>query len=319
MADDDLNLAFGLIMEAHTAGDPMDESVKWTNLTKGEIVLKLGNIGFFVSRTLVSKLLKLHGYKRRKMLHNKTIKQVADRDDQFQHIKALCEEFRACTDPMISIDTKKKEPLGDLHRDGYAFCNRPQDSYDHDYSYLAVGKAVPHGIYDMKQNKASIHLGDSHETAEFIADSLKLWWNHSGKVDYQSAKRLLILCDAGGANSYRSHGFKHALQNVANEIQLEIVIAHYPSYASKYNPIEHRVFPHVTRAINGAKLTTMQRVKSLMERAKTKTGLSVTAKIINKAYKTGKRYTKESLSALNLNFSKVLPKWNYSLKPMSVF
>jgi hypothetical protein len=319
VTDDNLNLAFGLIMETNTAGDPMDASIKWTNLTKGEIASRLSDADFKVSRNVVRKLLKRHGYKRRKMLHGKSIKHVENRDEQFQKIKVLREEFVASDNPMISVDTKKKEPLGNLHREGLAYCNQPQDSYDHDYSYLADGKAVPHGIYDMKLNKAFINLGTSHETADFIADSIKIWWDREGKANYPKAKRLLFLCDAGGANSYRSHGFKHAIQDLANEINLEIVVAHYPSYASKWNPIEHRVFPHVTRSMSGAKLTNIERVKALIERTKTTTGLKVTVGLINKTYQIGKKFTKDSLNALNLSFDEDLPKWNYSIKPLTVF
>lgn len=199
------------------------------------------------------------------------------------------------------------------------FCNKPQDSYDHDYSYLADGTVIPHGIYDMKGNRAYIHLNDSHETAELIGDSLALWWRKEGRELYPDARRILILSDAGGANSYRNHGYKHAIQKFANESGLEIVIAHYPSYTSKYNPIEHRVFPHVSRTLSGAKLTNLKQVESLISRTKTKTGLKVMTGIMQKVYKTGKKYAKKSLEKLKITYGKVLPKWNYSIMPMDSY
>ena len=206
--------------------------------------------------------------------------------------------------PIISIDTKKKEQVGgNLHRDGSVYCTEAIEVSDHDYSHLADLKIAPHGIYDIKQNKAYINIGVSSETAEFVCDSLKNWWINHGKNDYQRANEILMFCDAGGANSYRHHVFKVELQRLANEINMPLKVVHYPPYTSKWNPIEHRVFPHVTRALEGIPLNTVAEAKCRIESAKTKTGLTVTADIIQKTYETGKKIAKDVIKNLPMQLT----------------
>jgi len=189
---------------------------------------------------------------------------------------------------------------------------------DHDYPYLADGKISPHGIYDMKQNKAFINIGISAETAEFICDSLKNWWEKHGKNDYPRANEIIIFCDAGGANSYRHNIFKTELQTLANTINMPMKIVHYPPYTSKWNPIEHRVFPHVTRALSGVPLSSVEEAKNKISSAKTKTGLSVVADIMKKTYETGKEVAKDFMNHLKIKFDDSLPKLNYTISPMEV-
>jgi hypothetical protein len=219
--------------------------------------------------------------------------------------------------PIISIDTKKKEQIGgNLHRTGSVYCTQAIEVSDHDYSYLADLKIAPHGIYDVKQNKAYINIGVSSETAEFVCDSLKNWWLNHGKNDYKKAKEILIFCDAGGANSYRHHIFKVELQQLSNEINMPLNIVHYPPYTSKWNPIEHRLFPHVTRALEGVPLNTVAEAKSKIESTKTKTGLTVTVDIIQKTYETGKKVAKDFMKNIKITFGNSVPKLNYTISPV---
>lgn len=238
----------------HIAGDPMNEKIKWLKLTQSEIRASLKKNGIIVGRNVVRKLLKKHGFSKRKMQKKKSTGEFKDRDKQFNQIQKLKEQFMSSANPIISIDTKKKEKIGNLHRNGEVYCTQAIESYDHDYPYLAEETLVPHGIYDMKRNEAMINIGIKNETAEFVCDSIKNWWNRIGKKHYGDATEILVLCDAVGANSYRHNVFKVALQDLVNVIGLPVRICHYPPYTSKWNPIEHQVFPHVSRVMAGVKL-----------------------------------------------------------------
>ena len=160
--------------------------------------------------------------------------------------------------------------------------------YDHDFPYLADGVVIPHTIYDLQCNSAYVNIGISKDTSEFACESLKLWWLNYGRYQYPNSTSILMLADSGGSNSYRHYVFKEALQQLADDLGIEIRMAHYPPYASKWNPVEHRVFPHITRALRGVILTSHEQVKRLIERTKTSTGLTVTAQIVTKVYQTGK-------------------------------
>ena len=296
----------------------MNESVKWTYLTHEEIVEKLANHGINVSTFMVRILLRIHNFKKRKMKKSKTIKSVIHRDEQFQNIHQKVDHFLSNGQPVSSMDSKKKEPLGSLSRSGEVYGDGALEVYDHDYGSLQTGKIIPHGIYDLYRNEAWINLGTSKDTADFVYDSLLLWWQQYGKIHYPNAYSWLILCDGGGSNNCRHYLFKEAIQRLANTIGITIHIAHYPAYCSKYNPIEHRVFPYVTKALSGIALDRVQTVKELIEnRAKTKTGLKVFAQIIDKAYKTGKKASEKFRENMPIVFDEFLPRWNYKAVPIS--
>ena len=189
--------------------------------------------------------------------------------------------------------------------------------YDHDWASLAEGIVIPHGLYDLNHNLGYMSLGTSHETSEFACDSIRYWWVNYGSILYPLANSILLLCDGGGSNSSRSYLFKEALLKLSEEIGIEIRIAHYPPYTSKYNPIEHRLFPHITRACTGVIFETHQIVKTLMEKATTRSGLKVFAHIIERVYETGKKGCKDVMKNLNLIFDEHLPQWNYVVRPNS--
>lgn len=314
---DDFEEIFLKVIEEHIAGDPMDENIRWLKLTRAEISEKMRVHGAKVSRNIVRKLMKKHKFVKRKMQRKKSIGQFANREEQFENIAREKERFMASNNPVISIDTKKKEYVGgNLHRAGTVYCTKAIEVADHDYPYLADIKIAPHGIYDMKKNKAYINIGTSAETAEFICDSLKNWWNNHGKSYYKDANEILIFCDAGGANSYRHNIFKVELQRLSNEIKMSLKIVHYPPYTSKWNPIEHKVFPHITRAIDGVPLKTVDDAKNKIASAKTKAGLTVIADIMKKTYFTGKEVAKDFMDNLKIKFDDSLPRLNYTIFPM---
>lgn len=190
--------------------------------------------------------------------------------------------------------------------------------YDHDWVSLAEGVVIPHGLYDLAQNEGYIQIGTSHDTGEFACDSLRYWWQHHGKLHYSDATSILILCDGGGSNSARHYLFKQDLQRLANELGIEIRIAHYPPYTSKYNPIQHRLFPHVTRACQGVIFKSAEIVQELIAKTKTRTGLKVFATILDGFYQTGRKVTEEYKQTMEIVFDDYLPKWNYTAVPQIV-
>jgi hypothetical protein len=188
---------------------------------------------------------------------------------------------------------------------------------DHDFPSLAQGVAIPHALYDLTQNIGYVTLGTSHDTSEFACQSLQWWWTHYGTILYPQATSILILCDCGGSNSARAYVFKAQLQQLADQLGIEIRIAHYPPYTSKYNPIEHRLFPHLTRAAQGVVLKSVEMLKQLFERASTKTGLKVIVQILDHIFLTGKKVAKEFKQNMTIAFDDFLPKWNYTAVPQS--
>ena len=296
----------------------MNDDIRWTYLTHQEIVDKLAEKKIYISPPTVADLLKLHSFKKRKMSQCKTIKDVENRDEQFINIDRLRNSFTSEGEPVVSVDSKKKEPLGSVFREGEVYSLTAPEVYDHSFASLHTGLVVPHGIYDVNANKACVNIGLSRDTAEFFYDSMVLWWETYGKIQYPDATKLLILCDGGGSNGCRHYVFKEAVQNLADKIGITIRVAHYPAYCSKYNPIEHRLFPHVTKALSGVVLDSVQTVKGLIEnRAKTKTGLKTCANIVDKIYETGRKASELFMQNMPIVFDQFLPKWNYKAMPVS--
>ena len=234
------------------------------------------------------------GFGYRKMSKNVATGEYAQRDRQFQIIYQLIFAMSIGT-PILSIDCKKKELIGNLYRAGKCYTKGQTEVFDHDYSHLGEGKVIPHGIYDMLLNKGYMTLGNSHETADFICDNLLWWWETYGIHQYPDAKTIFILCDAGGGNGYRHYAFKKELLKLAQSIGKNFVICHYPPYASKWNPIEHRLFAHVHTAIKGAVFTDYQIIKTLIEKTITEQGLTVVARILDKEYQIGIKTQKHDI------------------------
>lgn len=293
----------------------MREGVKWTNLSRRQIACQLTALGTRASKQVASQLLRAHHYRRRKSHKNYTMGEHVDRNAQFEKIGRLKKAAFKAGNPIISMDTKKKELLGNFYREGVTDAIEPTVVNDHDFPSASDGKVIPHGIYDLTRNEASLHLNLSHDTSEFACESLSLWWFEQGLLHYPNADELLILCDGGGSNSASHYIFKEDLQALSTRIGLRIRIAHYPPYCSKYNPIEHRLFPHVTRACQGVSFHTIETVKHYMRKTHTTTGLSVVVRIIDKVFETGRKYAAGFKEAMTIQFDDDLPKWNYVATP----
>lgn len=206
--------------------------------------------------------------------------------------------------------------IGRLYREGQLYTQEHGvEVFDHDWASLAEGVAIPHGLYDLRENVGYIQIGTSHDTSEFAWDSIRYWWNTYGKGHYPLADSILLLCDGGGSNSSRYYIFTQDLQALVNELGIEIRIAHYPPYTSKYNPIEHRLFPHVSRVCQGVMFDSVQTVQYLMARATTRTGLNVFTTILDKTYQTGRKVTEDFKSNMAIVFDEFLPQWNYTAQP----
>ena len=216
---------------------------------------------------------------------------------------------------MVSVDTKKKELIGNLFREGKIYTTETVEVFDHDFPTLAEGVAIPHAVYDIARNEAYVTIGTSRDTSEFACDSIRHWWNTFGKLHYPEATSILMLMDGGGSNSSRHYLFKQDIQAVADKIGIEIRIAHFPPYTSKWNPIEHRVFPHITRSLQGVILKTHQLTKELIEKTTTKSGLKVFACIINQVYETGRKVAAEFKESMRIVFDEHLRRWNYVAVP----
>jgi Rhodopirellula transposase DDE domain len=311
----DLNERFLEVLKNHTAGDPMSAQIKWTNLTHQQIVEGLKAQETIVSTTVVQKLLKKHGYVKRKAQKQQTTGVTKNRNEQFENLAKITAEYELQGNPIVSMDTKKKEFIGNLYRAGSLYTTEVVTTFDHDFWSLADGKVVPHGIYDLQHNRGYLNLGISKDTSEFACESINLWWVNYGKFIYHQADSILIKCDGGGSNNSNHHIFKSDLQKLVDELGIEIRIAHYPPYTSKYNPIEHRLFPHVTRACQGVIFTTLELVKELMAKTHTKTGLSVVVNVIDKIYETGRKVANGFKETMKIIFDEYLPKWNYRAVP----
>ena len=308
----DINEVFLQVLIDNTAGNPMDETQKWTNLTRANISDLLAKKGFKVSRNVVKKLLKNNGYVKRKPLKNKAGGGHVNRNAQFECIAELKEIYTAKGNPIISVDTKKKEKIGNLSREGKIYTTETVEVYDHDFPSLAEGVAVPHTIYDQARNEAYVTIGTSRDTSEFACDSLRQWWSNYGVLYYAQATSILMLMDGGGSNSSRHYIFKQDLEALAKEIGVEIRIAHYPPYTSKWNPVEHKVFPHITRALQGVVLTSHELTRELIETTTTKAGLKVFASIVNRIYETGRKVAEGFKKSMSIVFDKFLRQWNYT-------
>lgn len=241
----------------------------------------------------------------------KTFKDVENRNDQFEYIAELKSQFMEAKLPVLSIDTKKKEMTGNFYRDGKVFCTKSVEVLDHDFKSFSDGVAVPHGIYDISQNTCYLTVGTSRDTAEFVKDNIEYHWNNSIKHDYPNANKLLILCDGGGSNSSSYFIVKEQFKKLAENLKMQIVVAHYPPYCSKWNPVEHRAFSYISKKWQGVVFENYDIIKELAEQTTTKTGFSVKAYINTKLYETGKKASAEFLKTMPVIFNEFLPKWNY--------
>ncbi len=297
-------------------GDPMS-LIKWTTHSLTQLVKALSRQGHRIKRTALADLLHEQGYSLK--VNKKTLEGTshADRDQQFGHITALCQQFEQKQAPAISVDCKKKELLGTFKNQGRAWQPKGQETRVNVYDYrsLASGKAIPYGIYDLVHNQGFVNVGIDHETAEFAVESIRRWWKHCGKGLYPQAQELLITADGGGSNGVRNKLWKKALQTLATEEQLTITVAHYPPATSKWNKIEHRLFSFISINWRAKPLTSLETVIELISHTTTEEGLHVTAIKDSQTYPTGLTVSDAELKALNIVRDAFHGEWNYTIKP----
>ena len=307
------------IIEPHTAGLPQDENVVWISLSVTQIMNELPAIGYDISRYFVRQILDSLGLRERSFYKDLPMKDVKDRNEQFERITAICEEASSVGLPIVSIDTKKKEMLGNFKREGKALSNGPLKSLDHDFSTFSDGQIVPHGIYDVTRNVGYMALGISHDTSRFVCDNIARVWEQHLKWQYPDAHTLVILCDGGGSNSSAHRIVKQDLMDLANKLGIRLLVVHYPPYCSKFNPIEHRLFSQITRSWSGAPLMSLQNAADRAAMTTTKKGLKVHVHINSKTYDI-KRPIDESYQkrlTRQVVFAQELGKWNYLVKPVN--
>jgi len=304
-------------MQTRTAGDPDKPEIVFTDLTPTRLEQELSAMQTPASDDIIRQWMDQQNLRLRKIRKTRPGGESADRDAQFQNIAQLIEQYKSAGNPCFSVDTKAKEFLGLLFRKGRVRSSRAFEAFDHDFPSWADGVLIPHGIYDPVRNRGHVNLGLSHDTTQFACDSLKWYWNRIGRLAYPDATSILLLLDCGGSNSANKYIFKHDLQDVANSIGVEIRVAHYPSYCSKYNLIERRFFPHVSRACTGMLFDTLETAVALMRKAATSTGLKTTVNVIRRLYETGRRATSAMKASIRskIEFDHTLPKWNYTLIP----
>lgn len=314
-ADPQLDENLSALLQFRTAGDPEDEGVRWTDLSLSALADQLQEQGTPASPPTIQKWLEDDGLSRRKIAKSRPGGASADRDRQFERIACLRARYAETGDPVFSVDTKAKEHLGFLYRAGRVWTQQPQRAFDHDFPAWAEGVLIPHGIYDLRRNHGHINLGLSRDTSEFACDSFFRFWSRIGRHHSADATRMLWLCDAGGSNNYRHHIFKQDLQDLAGRIGLPIRVAHYPSYCSKFNPIDRRFFPHVARACRGVLFDSLATVQRLMRKTSTRTGLTATVDVIKKAYAKCRKVRDDFPQTTNIAFDALLPQWNYTAPP----
>jgi hypothetical protein len=303
------------IMKYDTAGDPMT-GTKWTRRTTRKIAKELKRLDIEVSRGTVARLLKQMGFSLR--VNRKSISSGSseDRDAQFEHIASLRERFAAKGDPIVSVDTKKKELIGQFKNAGTTWTREPVEVKDHDFRSEAVGMAIPYGVYDVQDNSGAVVVGTSHETSEFAVASLAKWWRYQGRMRYPGARNLLVLADTGGGNAANRHARKYFLQwGFCNKYRISVTVSHYPSGASKWNPVEHRLFSEISKNWRGRPLDSYQTCLNYIATTRTSTGLKVRAYLDTKQYEKGIEISKTELEFLRLKRDDTLPKWNYTLRP----
>ena len=299
-----------------TAGLPQDKDVKWTYLSPRQIVDGLSEKGLTISLYHVKQMLALRGYTKRSVLKMNSLQEVEGRNEQFEKIAAYRASFSAQGLPIISIDTKKKELIGNFSRTGTAYSTGKRLGKDHDFLTAASGQIVPHGIYDVNDNTGYVTLGTSKDTSEFVCDNIYYYWTQFLQYKYTDKDTMLLLCDGGGSNASAHYIVKQDLVKLAKLLNINILVAHYPPYCSKWNPIEHRLFSQITHTWSGVPLENIEFVKELTNTTTTRTGLKVITHINNKKYLTKREVLPEFKENINqyIQFDDKQPKWNYVIK-----
>ena len=305
------------LVDPDTYGNP-ESPLSWTTKSTRRLADELCDKGFRISHATVKTLLEQEGYT---LQANRKLEQVGkaheDRDTQFKHINDTCASYMEQVQPVISIDCKKKENLGNFANKGkeYAKTGKPVKTLDHDFHDPEKGKAIPYGTYDLANNEGFVNVGVSHDTASFAVNSIRSWWNEMGKARYANATKLYITADGGGSNGSRSRLWKVELQALANETGMEIEVSHFPPGTSKWNKIEHRLFSFISKNWRGRPLETLEVVVNLIASTTTKKGLTVKCGLDEGEYEVGIKVSDDELGAVNIVRNEFHGEWNYTIYP----
>jgi len=302
------------VLEHDIAGDPMTE-LKWTHKTPQKIAALLREHGIMVCANTVARLMHSMDFSLR--VNNKCLTNSdPERDQQFEWISQLRNRFERHSLPIISIDTKKKEQVGNFRNPGRKWGRVAQPVHDHDFRSLAIGMAIPYGIYDTLANRGSVFVGISHDTPAFAAHSIAHWWRNEGARRYRNARKLLILADSGGSNGHRCRAWKTELQSqLSDRFGLTVTVAHYPAGTSKWNPIEHRLFSEISKNWAAEPLDSYDKILNFIRTTKTRSGLAVSAYLDTNHYPVGQTPDKKTLGELRLRHHKTIPNLNYTISP----
>jgi hypothetical protein len=304
------------LVDPVTRGDP-ESPLRWTTKSVRKLATELCAMGHQVGPQKVSELLHDLDYSLQGTRKTREGASHPDRNAQFEHINAQARGFQRAGEPVISVDTKKKELVGDFTNRGKEWqpVGEPVPVRVHDFIDAQLGKAIPYGVYDVGRNEGWVNVGIDHDTAEFAVESIRRWWRRMGVRAYPDATRLLITADGGGSNGSRTRLWKLELQRFADETGLALTVAHYPPGTSKWNKIEHRMFSHITENWRGRPLESLETIVNLIGNTKTTTGLRIKAALDRNAYEKGITVLDEELDALNIKRHRFHGEWNYTLKP----
>jgi hypothetical protein len=303
----------------HTLGNP-ENPLRWTTKSLRNIAKQLNGQGFEISYHTVQRILRGLGYSLQ--VNKKFLPKDTPHPDSFEQIDfigARSIEFISRHEPVISVDTKKKENIGNFKNNGaeYNKSGNPTLVLDHDFPIKELGKVSPYGVYDVSENIGFVNLGRSHDTAEFAIESINRWWNAEGYARYPNATKMLITCDGGGSNSSRSRLWKTELQALVNKISVDISVSHFPPGASKWNKIEHRLFCYISKNWRGRPLTSVDEVMKLIKSTTTEQGLKVRCMLDENTYEIGKTVSDELLANVNIYREPFHGEWNYTIKKQS--
>ena len=310
----ELTDALESLIEPDTRGDP-ESPLRWTTKSTRHLAAALTEMGHSISHSVVAKILRSRGYSLQGTRKTMEGHQHPDRDEQFRYINKLASEFLAAGDPVISVDTKKKELVGRFSQAGKEWHpqGEPVEVSTYNFPNQADGKAIPYGVYDLADNSAWVSVGIDHDTSVFAAATIEKWWQNMGKEKYPNARRIFITADGGGSNGHRPWLWKHELARLATTTGLEIVVSHYPPGTSKWNKIEHRLFSRITHNWRGRPLETYQTIVNLITNTTTTTGLTVRCELDPNLYPTKIKLTDQQKEAIPLTRHEFHGDWNYTI------
>lgn len=308
--------ALAHLIEPETRGDP-ESPLRWTCKSTRTVAGQLTKGGHPVSYVKVGQLLRAQGYSLQSNRKTEEGGDHPDRDAQFRHINARVKRALAAKTPVVSVDTKKKELIGNYVNDGQQWlpAKRPKKVNGHDFPHPDVPRAYPYGVYDLGRNTGFVNIGTDHDTGAFAVASIRGWWRFEGKRLYRSAKELVITADGGGSNGYRLRLWKLELQKLANETGLSLQVCHFPPGTSKWNKVEHRLFSFISSNWRGEPLRDYETVVNLISRTRTAKGLKVTCRLDRRKYPTGRKVTAEEMRSVHLERQPFHGDWNYIIRP----